>query len=190
MITESFWDFSCRVYREEGVSEICLRLQDMYGLDVNLLLLCCWHASTRGSIDQALFADLLAAANSWANNVVVPLRETRRWMKTQLAQESLPSAIVSKQFIQIREQIKALELRCEQHQQTFLQDLLTSTPTALNAAQQLEAAAHNLLMLFAQRKQPIDDSLRQACSELIGAIIAHPSITRGAAQELTLKALR
>ncbi len=190
MITESFWEYSCRVYSADEVSEACLHLQDAYGMDVNLLLLCCWHASTRGVIEQTLFSSLLTTSKAWSDNVVVPLRESRRWMKAQLAQQSLPSAVTCDQFTQLREQIKTIELRCEQHQQTFLQDLLTSTPISLSQTQQLEAAARNVQTLLLQQELPADDALHQACSALICNVIPHPLHTNSTAREIVLTVLR
>ena len=81
-MSEGFWDFSNRVYRKPDVSQCCLSLQDLYGLDVNLLLFACWHARSRGLCEPALAEKALAFSSNWANHVVKPLRGTRRWMKT------------------------------------------------------------------------------------------------------------
>ncbi len=48
-MSESLWDFSVRTYRGEWVSAACLALQDERGVDVNMLLYCCWHGATRGA---------------------------------------------------------------------------------------------------------------------------------------------
>ncbi|GAA0854954.1 TIGR02444 family protein [Aliiglaciecola litoralis] len=38
--SEDFWHYSIRVYSEDAVKQLCLRLQDEAQLNVNLLLLC------------------------------------------------------------------------------------------------------------------------------------------------------
>ena len=50
----SFWAFSLEFYARPGVAEACLALQDRHGLDVNILLLCCWLGwSGRGRLSPA-----------------------------------------------------------------------------------------------------------------------------------------
>ncbi len=41
------WRFSLALYEAEGVAELCLGLQERYGLDVCLLLYLAWRASRR-----------------------------------------------------------------------------------------------------------------------------------------------
>ncbi|MCG8546534.1 MAG: TIGR02444 family protein, partial [Alphaproteobacteria bacterium] len=33
----AFWNFSLRAYARPGVADACIRLQDRYGVDVNVL---------------------------------------------------------------------------------------------------------------------------------------------------------
>ncbi|MFB3151067.1 MAG: TIGR02444 family protein, partial [Alphaproteobacteria bacterium] len=45
------WDFALVVYRRDGVAEACLALQESQGVDVNVLLFCCWLGeSGRGGL--------------------------------------------------------------------------------------------------------------------------------------------
>ena len=39
-----FWDFSNQLYDKDGVTEICLNLQEELEVDVNLVLFCYWIA--------------------------------------------------------------------------------------------------------------------------------------------------
>ena len=39
-----FWNFSVAVYSSDAVQDECLTLQDQFGLDVNLVLLCAFGA--------------------------------------------------------------------------------------------------------------------------------------------------
>ena len=59
-----FWAFSLEVYGRPGVAPACLALQDRHGLDVNLLLFCCWAASQGVTLDQRTLAAAEEAVGS------------------------------------------------------------------------------------------------------------------------------
>lgn len=116
-----FWDFSLRVYAGPGVAPACLALQDRHGLDVNLLLLCCWLGRGRPrapSRDE--IARLCAAVEDWHRHVVRPLREARRWLKAP------GPAIPADQAAELRDRIKRLELDSEHIEQLALANQLES----------------------------------------------------------------
>jgi uncharacterized protein (TIGR02444 family) len=77
---EDFWNFSLAVY--EPARENCLRLQDDFNLDVNILLFCCWSGARAVTLGEPAFERVTSATNVWRDNVVEPLRATRRWLKT------------------------------------------------------------------------------------------------------------
>lgn len=122
MSLESFWDFSLRLYHKPQVSETCLTLQNVYGFDVNLLLFACWYGRRHGLMSSALLADALEFSTQWSSEVVKPLRHARTWMKGALAQ---PQTLTSQMTgaTELREKIKAAELRSEQLQQQVLEQL-------------------------------------------------------------------
>ena len=61
-----FWDFSLEVYAKEGVADACLRLQDDLGIDVNMLLFCCWAGhSGGGELGKRFIADTAGAVGAW-----------------------------------------------------------------------------------------------------------------------------
>ena len=70
-----FWDFSLAVYHRPGVAQACLALQDRRGLDVNLLLFCCWAGSLGRRLEPQDIARLRRAVGDWQERV--PLAETR-----------------------------------------------------------------------------------------------------------------
>jgi len=120
MTTKSLWEFSLRTYAQPGVSKLCLRLQDDYGVDVNLLLWSLW-LEQRG---QVLTLELLTLAQTevaeWKALAVMPLRQLRRQLKQRYGtQESGREAV--------RTAIKMAELRAEEEQQRLLQ-LLSAAP--------------------------------------------------------------
>ncbi len=50
---QDFWDFSLAIYRQPGVPEECLALQERLGADVNLLLLCAYLGAKRKALPAA-----------------------------------------------------------------------------------------------------------------------------------------
>jgi uncharacterized protein (TIGR02444 family) len=108
---EAFWAFSLDLYARPGVAASCLRLQDESGLDVNLLLLCCWIArSGRGRLSEADIAAAEARARSWRREVIAPLRAVRRGLK------NLPDAA----SLALYAELKEIELRAEREEQRLL----------------------------------------------------------------------
>ncbi len=131
----AFWNFSLEVYHRAGVTEACLALQDRHGLDINLLLFCCW-AGRRGRVLSASdLAGLDAAAGDWQRSVVRPLREVRDRLRGRRAEfDDLTEAL--------RFEIKQRELDAEHIEQLMLErtlPLAPGAPSAAAAADSLEA---------------------------------------------------
>lgn len=119
---ENFWDFSVRTYRVTGVADACLSLQNEHGVDVNMLLFCAWVGSVIGEFDGELFNQANEFSGRWAENVVVPLREARTWMKHQGCDAEPMS---TEECMALREKIKSVEFRSEKLQQQVLESLVT-----------------------------------------------------------------
>ena len=146
----SFWDFSLAVYHRPGVAEACLALQDRHGLDVNLLLLCCWNGSEGRRLDAEDFARLGESVGGWQDSVVGPLRGVRRWLK------DLPDA-ASPQFDALRQAVKDCELEAERIEQAMLHDAFAgiSGESSLPADQAACAAAN--LTVYLEVAGPLAD---------------------------------
>lgn len=110
-----FWDFSLTVYVRPGVADACLALQDRLGLDVNLLLFCCWTGSQGRRLDSVEMARLMAAVEDWQRSIVGPLRAVRRRLK------ELPGG-TSGEAGALRLAVKDCELAAERIEQTMLHD--------------------------------------------------------------------
>ena len=138
----SFWDFSVKAYRRTGVADACLALQHQHGLDVNLLLYCCWIGVSRGPLRESDLNAALKFSATWSTNVVAPLREVRSWMKTTGCEvEHLRKT----DCMAVRADVKATELAAERIQQSGLESL--SEPIAeraLSTDEQLAAILFNL----------------------------------------------
>ncbi len=83
---EPFWTYSLELYARPGVEAACLELQRRHGVDVNLVLLCCWLATRGIELDQITLARAKRAVVDWQAEVVRPLRALRRRLGATLSQ--------------------------------------------------------------------------------------------------------
>ena len=107
-----FWDYSLKLYERPGVEAACLDLQRRHGLDVNLVLLCCWQASRGVELDAAALREAHDAVASWQAEVVRLLRALRQRLKARLVDPE-PRSVVERWpglAAAIRERALALEL--------------------------------------------------------------------------------
>lgn len=117
---ETFWDFSVRTYRTDGVPDACLSMQNDYGADVNMLLYCCWIGVHSGLLEAELFASASQFSSHWAEHVVAPLRSARTWMKhTGCTTADVPTDAC----MTLRDEIKSVEFASEKLQQEVLESL-------------------------------------------------------------------
>lgn len=74
-----FWDFSLEVYGKPRVADSCIYLQDRYGMNVNVLLLCVWvGAAGMGSLAATDLNRCIRRTRDWQRTIVKPLRGIRR----------------------------------------------------------------------------------------------------------------
>jgi uncharacterized protein (TIGR02444 family) len=128
-----FWRFSLRFYRQPGVADACIALQDGCGVDVNTLLFLLWLAAARRFVSPGVAQAVCAKATPWRDDVVAPLRAVRRRLKDG-------SALVERGAAErFRTAIKAIELESERLQQEALFALAAGLAT--EQAPTTEAAA-------------------------------------------------
>jgi uncharacterized protein (TIGR02444 family) len=113
----NLWSFSLQVYGKPGVGEACVALQDGFGLDVNLLLYCCWHGRACRRLDEAGLRRAMAAVESWQCEVVQPLRAVRRRLKSGVP------PITAGECQALRRKVNDLELEGERIAQVTLEAL-------------------------------------------------------------------
>lgn len=121
---QNFWNFSLDLYDREGVASACLALQDQYQLDVNLILFCFWHGTNLGVAQEDLLQRIIDFASEWRRHVVQPLRDTRRWMKTNSQSDNQSKNQSDTQFDALRQRIKESELAAEKIQQERIAQLV------------------------------------------------------------------
>jgi len=122
---EPFWNFSIQVYSTPLVADLSLSLQDKYGFDVNVLLLCLWLAQERClTLDQETMHELRRGVAELNENLVWPIRRARRWVKasTDKAFQSLENAERRKFY----ESLQLTELKGERFVQSALIECLST----------------------------------------------------------------
>lgn len=112
-----FWRFSLTLYGRDKVAPACLRLQDRYGLDVNIVLYCCWAAAQGIALEAAAISAVMDSTEVWRREVIQPLRAVRRTLRGGVAPVSAPAGDA------LRENVRRLELEAER----LMQDALWQT---------------------------------------------------------------
>ena len=154
----SLWNFSVRTYGKPSVADACLALQDRHGLDVNVLLFCCWFGCTRGVVDGPLWDRVLAFSEPWADNVVRPLRAARTWMKNTGCTQS---DISNDACMELREEIKRIELKAERLQENTLQFVAEDSPfKTLDSTSQIICIMLNLKSYLRRCRVELDSESR------------------------------
>ena len=138
------WRFSLAVYRGAGVQEGCLDVQERYGVDVNLLMLCAYVGAVEGAVLSASdVEDALDATGGWHADVVRGLRQVRR---------SLKPLSEAGDFAQVagalRLKVKAAELESEQIEQAMMWTWLRARGARLPRRDARVALAANVRALL------------------------------------------
>ena len=116
-----FWDYSLALYKQPGVADACLYLQDRYGLNVNIVLFCVWSASSGlAALAAGQLATAIRRVSDWQQQVVAPLRHIRRALGRE------PLGIPEFLLDTYRPQIEAAELEAEHVEQLVLADFADS----------------------------------------------------------------
>ena len=104
------WDFVLGYYRQQGVSEAAITLQDSAGIDVNMILFLMWLSAQKRVLAVAEAKTVSEKSWGWQHNVVVPVRGVRRLLK-----ENAP-LVEQEAALAFRKKVQALELEGEQLQ--------------------------------------------------------------------------
>jgi uncharacterized protein (TIGR02444 family) len=135
------WSFAVALYGRPGVSESCLELQDVLGVDVVVLLTGLFAVTKGFSFDEDAIASADALVRSWREDVVVPLRTVRRYLKTR------PLTGLAEATERLRQDIKRAELEAERTEFAALAagvwQLTRSEGASASAAQTLQVIARH-----------------------------------------------
>ncbi|MBT5416101.1 MAG: TIGR02444 family protein [Rhodospirillaceae bacterium] len=159
------WDFTISVYGREGVSAACIALQDRRGLDVDMILMCCWlGASGRGRANaQELDAGWQAIA-AWQAEVVGALRAVRRRIKDGYAGAPETAATA------VGKAVLKQEIEAEHVAQIMLEATIdrAGKPSAAPAEQAADAAANLALYLKNRDVSPAGEDRKDLATILAG----------------------
>jgi|SRR6185295_5471847 len=111
----AFWRFSLRFYALPDVASACIELQDKAGVDVNLMLFLLFLADNNRTVSRGEVARLDERIAPWRDQVVGPLRDLRRRLKTGIG--DIPAG-ESEGF---RNMVKRIELEAERLEQSRLE---------------------------------------------------------------------
>ena len=155
VLGEALWRFSLALYARPGVAEGLTALQDRAGCDVNIVLFALWLGAAGGHrLDPAELAAAGTAAASIGRDIVGPVRQLRRRLRTE------PAADLQ----ELRRRLLALELAAERHVQYRLAD---AAAAPILPGDRGEAAEANLaLALGAEAQSPEASVLRRALAGL------------------------
>ena len=161
--TNPFWEFSLELYGKAGVAPACLELQDNSGVDVNLLLFCCWRASEACELGRQELETLAAASSSWREEVLLPIRDLRVRLRGRSGVEGC------------RDYLKQAELEAERLQQQIIYSEFPSLEPGVTEV--AGALAHNLGELAEFYGLPIEvlDGIRSAVEAAIRGLKSAPS---------------
>jgi uncharacterized protein (TIGR02444 family) len=115
-----FWRFSLGFYRQPGVSDACIELQDRAGVDVNILLFLLWNATLGRALSNGTAAELEAKIGPWRDATVIPIRALRRALRTP------PPVVEAGAAEAFRTHVKRVELEAERLQQQTMYELASS----------------------------------------------------------------
>lgn len=167
-----FWNYALDLYRRPGVEGACLDLQRRHGLDVNLVLLCCWLAARGIEVEREWLAQVTARVESWQVEAIRPLRGVRSHLKAELA--APPPGSIAARWPQLtavlRQRVLALEIDGERLEQLLLAELAADLTAA--AAPGIGLASRNLRHYW-----PFTRPDRQSLETLLGA--AFPETAAG-----------
>jgi uncharacterized protein (TIGR02444 family) len=158
-------DFAFAVYGVDGVSAACLRLQDRFGLDVNLVLAAAYLSAVRGRVlvPDAL-TRLAEAVSPWHDDVVRPLREVRRRLKAG------PPPAPDSRTQTLRDRLKALELEAEMIELSELGDAVERIELPVGSGTAVDRAASAIgVVVAAGAEQSLTEADRAAIDTIAAA---------------------
>jgi len=145
------WDWALRAYGRPGVPEACLRLQDGFGQNTDLLLWAVWAETA----DETLLAQAAEVTRKWETTALIPLRDVRRALKAPVA------PVHEEARERLREDVKAAELHAERVLLETLAGLSGEAKGGAHALDALRAAA-------AAWKSPAPDTELAALAAALG----------------------
>lgn len=172
------WDYATRLYARGQTKDACLALQDRRGVDVNVLIFCCWVASSgRGIFREGELEAALEAVWDWRASVIDVLHGLKGHLKGNVAPAPRPLAD------DLRRVIVESELYAEHVEILMLHGAMARVGTGtFDRYQQIEDTLSNLLHYLALIQITPDDDDLAALTELL--VNAFPEEQRSRVESL------
>jgi uncharacterized protein (TIGR02444 family) len=166
------WSFTLALYGKPGVAPALIGLQDRLGLDVNMLLYCCWTGANGRLLSRDDVKAVEAVAEPWQSEIVRPLRALRRRLKGGFG------AMPAERVEAYRKRVNELEIEGEH----IAQNAMAQPPRGERrpGVGAVAAVAANLAAYLKLRHAPVDDAERADLIAILRACC--PDAT---AQEIT-----
>ena len=116
----SLWDFALALYAAPGVENVCLRLQDDFQANTNMVLWSCWLDAQNIRLTPERLGQAHERIASWDRAVVAPLRQLRRDLKQHASEDH--------QVGSCRQAIKSAELEAEKVELDWLEAMAGDWP--------------------------------------------------------------
>ena len=140
-----FWTYSLNSYQIPEIEQACLRMQDKFQADVNILLYCCWVGQQKIQLTESDIKKLIVISHPWQSNILVHLRAARHTLKTS------PVIIPDEQREQTRQQISEMELNAEHMAQLALEKAINLRKKSRNKTlTAMECITNNLTLYCLQ----------------------------------------
>jgi len=125
--SHEFWRYSLKLYNKSVVKNLCLDLQNQHGVNINIILFCCWYAATsRGPLSKVQIQRLVYSIDRWHCEITQELRNLRALI-SNLPEQTWTS--------DLRKEILMHELTSEHIEQLLLVQTI-STPLLKNHSTQ------------------------------------------------------
>lgn len=155
-----FWPYTLALYGKPGLPPALIGLQDRLGLDVNLLIYCCWAAARGVRLEAEDIAAADRAVAAWRHQVIEPLRALRQRAKAGI------DGIAASASEPYRKKMIELEVAGEQiAQETMAQHL----PQRVAVDKPRPTAAAHLALYLAERCRTAAPADRAALALLLDA---------------------
>jgi len=165
----ALWNYSLKIYGVPAVADACLSLQERAGADVNLLLFCCWRGSLGHALGKPALRKVMEVVADWQHQVVLPLRQARRFIKAGIP------AMPLKRKEQLRQSIAAIELDAEYLEQLLLAQYVAAMSMAVRKRTPATVVAANLQLYLALLNIPPEPSIQRDLGVLQAVCRANPS---------------
>lgn len=161
--SNALWEYACKVYQLPEIQKICLRMQDCWNADVNVLLAAGWAARQGKEPD---WSAILPLVNHWQEEIVCPLRKLRKKLNKNSAIEN-----------HIRIALLAVELDTEKAELAQLFQWLNGQAEQKNLANHplAQLTSINLASYLQLLERPPDGELINLLADQLSYWLCHPS---------------